>query len=199
MPKTKPPISYTSRDYASIRSDLINYVKVYYPDTYKDFNEASFGSLMFDMVAYVGDILSYYVDYQTNESFLETAIEKNNLIKISNQLGYKFTGSPSSSGIAAFYVSIPVQSNGGQENTDLIPVLKQGTTMTSDSGASFILTEDIDFSLPTTEVIAIQENANSTPTGYAYKAYGKIISGEVRQKTITIGSFQKFLKLEKQN
>ena len=58
MPKTKPPISYTSRDYTSIRSDLMNYVKVYYPDTYKDFNEASFGSLMFDMVAYVGDILT---------------------------------------------------------------------------------------------------------------------------------------------
>jgi hypothetical protein len=196
MPKTKPPISYTNRDYASIRNDLINYVKVYYPDTYKDFNEASFGSLMFDMVAYVGDILSYYIDYQTNETFIETAIERNNLIKVSKQLGYKFTGSPSSSGVAAFYVSIPAQSNGGQENTDLVPILKQGTTMTSDSGASFILTEDVDFSLPATEILVIQENANSTPTGYAYKAYGKVISGEIRQKTVTVGEFQKFLKLQ---
>ena len=196
MPKTKPPISYTNRDYASIRNDLINYVKVYYPDTYKDFNEASFGSLMFDMVAYVGDVLSYYIDYQTNETFIETAIERNNLIKVSKQLGYKFTGSPSSSGVAAFYVSIPAQSNGGQENTDLIPILKQGTTMTSDSGASFILTEDVDFSLPATEILVIQENANSTPTGYAYKAYGKVISGEIRQKTVTVGEFQKFLKLQ---
>jgi hypothetical protein len=175
---------------------LINYVKVYYPDTYKDFNEASFGSLMFDMVAYVGDVLSYYIDYQTNETFIETAIERNNLIKVSKQLGYKFTGSPSSSGVAAFYVSIPAQSNGGQENTDLIPILKQGTTMTSDSGASFILTEDVDFSLPATEILVIQENANSTPTGYAYKAYGKVISGEIRQKTVTVGEFQKFLKLQ---
>jgi hypothetical protein len=175
---------------------LINYVKVYYPDTYKDFNEASFGSLMFDMVAYVGDILSYYIDYQTNETFIETAIERNNLIKVSKQLGYKFTGSPSSSGVAAFYVSIPAQSNGGQENTDLIPILRQGTTMTSDSGASFILTEDVDFSLPATEILVIQENANSTPTGYAYKAYGKVISGEIRQKTVTVGDFQKFLKLQ---
>jgi len=196
MPKTKPPISYTNRDYASIRNDLINYVKVYYPDTYKDFNEASFGSLMFDMVAYVGDVLSYYIDYQTNETFIETAIERNNLIKVSKQLGYKFTGSPSSSGVAAFYVSIPAQSNGGQENTDLIPILRQGTTMTSDSGASFILTEDVDFSLPATEILVIQENANSTPTGYAYKAYGKVISGEIRQKTVTVGEFQKFLKLQ---
>jgi len=196
MPKTKPPISYTSRDYNSIRNDLINYVKVYYPETYKDFNEASFGSLMLDMVAYIGDIMSYYVDYNTNESFLETAIERDNLIKIANQLGYKFTGSPSSTGIVAFYVSVPVQANGGQENTDLIPILKQGSTITSDSGASFILTEDVDFSSPTTEKIIIQENVNSVPTGYAYKAYGKVISGELRQKTIVVGDFEKFLKLQ---
>ena len=196
MPKTKPPISYTSRDFNSIRNDLINYVKVYYPDTYKDFNEASFGSLMFDLVAYVGDIMSYYVDYQANESFLETAIERNNLIKIAKQLGYKFTGSPSSSGVVAFYVSIPAQTNGGQENTDLIPILKKGTTITSDSGASFILTEDIDFSAPQTEKLVIRESVNSTPTGYAYKAYGKVISGEVRQKTVAIGEYQKFLKLQ---
>lgn len=196
MPKTKPPISYTSRDFNSIRNDLINYVKVYYPDTYKDFNEASFGSLMFDLVAYIGDVMSYYIDYQTNESFLETAVEKNNLIKIAKQLGYKFTGSPSSSGVAAFYISINAQTNGGQENTELIPILKKGTTMTSDGGASFILAEDLDFSSPNTEKIVIKQSTNDTPTGYAYKAYGKIISGELRQKSIVVGDYQKFLKLQ---
>lgn len=196
MPKTKPPISYTSRDFNSIRNDLINYVKVYYPDTYKDFNEASFGSLMFDLVAYVGDIMSYYIDYQTNESFLETAIEKNNLIKIAKQLGYKFSGSPSSSGVAAFYVSINAQTNGGQENTELIPILKKGTTMTSDGGASFILAEDLDFSSPSTEKIVIKQSSNDTPTGYAYKAYGKIISGELKQKTVVVGDYQKFFKTQ---
>ena len=196
MPKTKPPISYTSRDFNSIRNDLINYVKVYYPDTYKDFNEASFGSLMFDLVAYIGDVMSYYIDYQTNESFLETAVEKNNLIKIAKQLGYKFTGSPSSSGVAAFYISINAQTNGGQENTELIPILKKGTTMTSDGGASFILAEDLDFSSPNTEKIVIKQSTNDIPTGYAYKAYGKIISGELRQKSIIVGDYQKFLKLQ---
>lgn len=196
MPKTKPPISYTSRDFNSIRNDLMNYVKVYYPDTYKDFNEASFGSLMFDLVAYIGDVMSYYVDYQTNESFLETAVEKNNLIKIAKQLGYKFTGSPSSSGIARFYVVIPAQTNGGQENTDLIPILKKGTTISSDSGASYILQEDINFAAPTTEKIPISENSNGVTTSYSYRAYGRIISGEIKQKEITISEYQQFLKIK---
>jgi hypothetical protein len=85
----KPKISYTSRDFQSIKNDLVNYAKVYYPETYKDFNEASFGSLMFDLVSYVGDILSFYVDYQSNESFLETAIEPDNVLKLANQMGYR--------------------------------------------------------------------------------------------------------------
>ena len=56
------PVKYTSRDFDSIRSDLVEYAKRYYPSTYKDFSEASFGSLMLDSVGYVGDILSFYLE-----------------------------------------------------------------------------------------------------------------------------------------
>ena len=73
--KRLPTIKYTSRDFQSIRADLINHARRYYPDTFKDFSEASFGALMVDSVAYVGDILSFYLDYQVNESFLDTSIE----------------------------------------------------------------------------------------------------------------------------
>ena len=58
-------ISYTDGDFNSIKKSLVEYAKRYYPDTYQDFNEASFGSLMTDMVAYIGDQLSFYMDYQT--------------------------------------------------------------------------------------------------------------------------------------
>jgi hypothetical protein len=62
---------------------------------------------MFDLVSYVGDILSFYVDYQSNESFLETAIEPDNVLKLANQMGYRFRGAPSSTGVCAFYVIVP--------------------------------------------------------------------------------------------
>ena len=64
--KKNIPIKYTDRDFNSIRQSLVDYAKRYYPNTFQDFNEASFGALMLDTVAYVGDILSYYVDYQAN-------------------------------------------------------------------------------------------------------------------------------------
>ena len=56
MVKKRPPINYTSREFDTIKRDLVDYAKRYYPDTFKDFNDASFGALMLDTVAYVGDI-----------------------------------------------------------------------------------------------------------------------------------------------
>ena len=93
MARRNVPIKYTSRDFQSIREDLVNYAKRYYPDTLKDFSEASFGSLMIDTVAYVGDIMSFYLDYQVNESFIDTATDYNTIIRLASQMGYKFRGS----------------------------------------------------------------------------------------------------------
>lgn len=191
----KPKISYTSRDFQSIKNDLVNYAKVYYPETYKDFNEASFGSLMFDLVSYVGDILSFYVDYQSNESFLETAIEPDNVLKLANQMGYRFRGAPSSTGVCAFYVIVPALTNGGSPNTSLIPILKKGTLLSSDGGASFILNEDVDFSASNTEIKVAALDSNNSVTSYAMKAYGEIISGQVTSENITVGDYEKFLRV----
>ena len=105
-------IKYTSREFDTIKADLVEYVKRYYPTTYRDFNEASFGSLVIDTVAYVGDILSFYIDYQANETFVETATEYENILKLGRQFGYKFGGAASSFGTAALYVMVPASTTG---------------------------------------------------------------------------------------
>ena len=96
MAKRKTPINYTARDFDSIKDELVQYAKRYYPETFRDFNQASFGALMLDMVSYVGDNLSFYLDYQANESFFDTATERKNIIRHSKQMGYKFIGTPAS-------------------------------------------------------------------------------------------------------
>ena len=196
MPTVKPPIAYTSRDFSSIKSELINYAKVYYPNTYKDFNDASFGSMMVDMIAYVGDILSFYVDYQTNESLLDTAIEEDSIVRIAKQLGYKFNNTPAATGEAAFYVSVPASTAGTGPDTDLIPILKGGTLVSSDTGAIYTLADDIDFANANTEIKVSEVGSDGAPTKYAYKAYGTVVSGELTQETIDVGSFERFLKIK---
>ena len=191
------PINYTSRDYESIRNDLITHVKRYYPNVYQDFNEASFGSMMLDSVAYVGDVLSFYMDYNVNESFLDSSIETNNIIKLARQMGYRYAGVPASSGIVTMYIVVPASANGIQPDLDYAPILKKGAVFTAGStGASFTLNEDVDFSVASNEVVVATVDTNTgVPTGYAIKAYGQVISGEVKEKNIDIGNFQRFRKV----
>ena len=89
--KYKPSnVKYTSKDFVSIKSDLIEYTKAYFPDTYKDFNETSPGMMLIELSSYVGDVLSYYIDYQYKESLLSTATEKRNILNLAEFLGYKY-------------------------------------------------------------------------------------------------------------
>jgi len=190
-------IDYTARNFSSIKEELIGYARRYYPSTFQDFNEASFGALMIDMVSYVGDMLSFYVDYQANESFLQTALEYNNIIKLSRQLGYKFNASPTSNGILSFYILVPQASIGGGPDLNYMPVLKRGSTFSSTNGASYILVEDINFADSSNEIVVGSVNdAGQAPSTYAIKSTGAVISGKFAVLEFEVGSFQKFRKLE---
>ena len=192
----KTPIKYTSRDFNSIKSDLVEYARRYYPDTVTDFSQASFASMMLDSVAYVGDVLSFYLDYQVNESFLDTAIETDNIYKIARQMGYKFNRRPVSYGQVSVYVLVPATIDGTQVDTSYIPVLSKGTIFSSKSGQAYTLVEDIDFSQSNNEIIvARNDSTTGIPTFYAIKATGTVISGQTVVETISVGTFEKFKKI----
>ena len=195
MAKTKTPIKYTSREFDSIRDDLVDYARRYYPDTIKDFSEASFASLMLDSTAYIGDILSFYLDYQVNESFLDSAIEYNNVIRLARQMGYKFRGSASSTGMVTLYVVVPANSSGLGPNSDYMPILKRGSTVGSGK-AGYVLTEDVRFDHPSNQVVAARFNATTgNPTHYAIKATGQVISGQFNVEVVDTGGFERFKKV----
>lgn len=197
MPSRKTPIKYTSREFESIKRDLLEHARRYYPDTYKDFNEASFGALMIDTVAYIGDILSFYLDYSVNESFMDTAIEYNNIVRLSRQAGYKYKANPSSYGTVAIYTIIPASTSGLGPDSSYYPILKKGSELSSTSGNTFILDEDVRFDDPANEIVAARtDSATGLPTSYAVRAYGRIVSGIFGSETITIGSFERFKKIQ---
>tara|TARA_R110002074_G_scaffold48209_2_gene123395 strand:- start:5124 stop:6923 length:1800 start_codon:yes stop_codon:yes gene_type:complete len=196
MPKKLQPINYTSRDFDSIRKDLENYAKRYYPDTYKDFNKASFGSMMLDTVSYVGDVLSFYLDYQANESFLETAVEYNNVLRLARQMGFKLNQSPSSYGILTFYIQVPANPSSLGPDLAYAPVLKQGSTFSSLGGGMYTLLADVDFGVLTNQVVPKDiDNATNNVLNYVVRAQGRAVSGRMAYKEVTVGNFERFLKV----
>ena len=202
MPKSKNiPIKYTSRDFESIKKDLIEHAKRFYPDDYNDFSESSFGSLMFDTVAYVGDVLSYYLDYSVNESFLDTAIEFNNVKKHAKNLGYKFNGIPVAEGILTFYIKIPAAVEFNKPDTDYFPILKKGSEFSSNNGTVYTLLEDVNFADPQFDRIAIEFDDNGGTTYFAIRAFGMVSSGKLYSVSIdlTDETFEKFRKVRIDN
>lgn len=196
MANKKVLVNYTSKDFESIKRDLEEHAQRYYPDTYKDFSENSFGSYILDTVSYVGDMLSFYLDYQVNESFLETAVEYNNVRRLAKNTGYKFSGRPAAFGIATFYVMVPANSSGLGPDRSLIPILKTGSEFRSTSNTTFVLTEDVDFNNPKNEIIAARfSDTTGKPTSYAIRASGQVKSTVLFRTTVTIGDFTRFRRV----
>jgi len=190
------PINYTNREYETIRQDLQELAERLYPDSFQDFSEASFASLMMDAVAYVGDQLSFYLDYNVNESFLDTSYQFNNILRHGRVLGYKFTGRPSTYGTAAFYVLVPATSVGLGVNRNYAPIVKRGSQFKSSTGLSFTLTENINFADSKHPVVVARTNNNGSPTHYGIKAYARVVSGRLMTEKVTVGTFQKFARVK---
>jgi hypothetical protein len=194
--KKMVPIDYTNREFNGIRDDLMEIVERFYPDKFRDWSEGSFGSLMLDAVAYVGDQLSFYLDYNVNETFLDTAYQYGNILRQGRVLGYKSTGRPSTYGIVAMFVLVPASPTAIGPDTRYIPILKRGTSFLSRAGLSYILTQNIDFSNVTyPRVVARVNDDTGSPTHYAIKAYGNVVSGQLQQEEIDVGPYERFKRV----
>nr|MCS5550117.1 hypothetical protein [Gammaproteobacteria bacterium] len=188
---------YTSRDFESIKGDLVTYAERYYPTTFKDFSEASFGAMMMDMVAYVGDQLSFYADFQANESFLDSAITYDSVNRLSNTLGYKTPGAAQSTGQAAFYIIVPADTNSRGPDLDYFPILQRGSLISSKSGAIFTLIDNVDFTDPNNQVtVARVDDTTGNPTYFAIKTFGQVVSGQKRLQTTSVEEYQRFLRIK---
>tara|TARA_Y100000310_G_scaffold341402_2_gene440429 strand:- start:305 stop:2104 length:1800 start_codon:yes stop_codon:yes gene_type:complete len=192
--KSKKLIRYTDREFNTIKESLVNYTKRYYPDIYKDFSEASFGSLMLDTVAYVGDVLSFYLDYQVNESFIDTATEYDNVLRLGEQVGYSPSLRANSTGIISLFVMVPADPNGTGPDLDYLPIVAKGSKYVTDGGDMYELIDDVDFANPDNEIVVGTETAtDGAATTWVVKAYGRVISGELKSESIAVGDFSRFL------
>jgi hypothetical protein len=196
MAKKLQPINYTSRDFDSIRADLEEYAKRYYSETYKDFTQAGFGSLMLDTVSYIGDILSFYLDYQANESFLDTAMEYTNVVRLAREMGFKLNPNASSYGLVTFYIKVPASSTSLGPDYNYAPVLKAGSELSALGGGFYSLIDDVDFSATTNPVVVgAVNNTTGNPINYVIRSQGRVISGRMTTETFEIGAFERFRKL----
>ena len=184
-------VSYLNKTFSDFKSNLVNYAKTYFPSTYNDFSEASPGNMFIEMASYVGDVMSFYVDTQTQENFLIYAKEKENLYALSYAFGYRPKASYASSTVVDIYQLVPSIINGSNINPNYNTyglIIPENTSLTSNStGTKFITTEKIDFTdTGSTEITFVNDDY------FLFKKSVNAISAEIKTTTFNFTTPQKY-------
>ena len=199
MADLKRDIRYIDRDFNSFRNALVNYSKTYFPDTYNDFTDTSTGMLFMEMASYVGDVLSFYLDNQIQETFIQKARQQENLYQMAYLLGYKPKVTTAATVEIDFYQQLPAKLEGGEyvPDFDYAMIIPENTTITSNLNASqnFIIEDVIDFSAsgsldPTT--VSVYQISGTNPTYYLLKKTRKAISATIRSQQFTFTASKRF-------
>ena len=138
-------ISYTTRDFQSIRTELINFTKTYYPDTIQNFNDASVFSVLLDLNAAVTDNLQFNIDRSIQETVLQYAQQRSSIFNIAKTYGLKVPGMRPSVALVDFSITVPAY--GDKEDLRYCGILRRGSQVNG-AGQVFETVYDIDFASP---------------------------------------------------
>ena len=143
-------INYLSKDFDSIKSDLMDYVKRHFPSDWRDFNDASGGMALLELIAYVGDILSFNIDRQVNEAYINRAVELKNIVSLAQNFGYK----PKNNTPAIVNISLSADFT-ESTSAETLFVLKKGATILTnyEPVVSFETLSDVDFSNQSNRIV----------------------------------------------
>jgi hypothetical protein len=199
MANTKT-VQYLNRDFDSLKAQLVNFAKTYYPNTYNDFSEASPGMMLIEMSSYVGDVLSFYIDNQIQENFLQFAKQRKNLLALAYNFGYRPKISSAASTEISVYQVVPSTITSGRVEPDFnyTLILEEGTQILSsiNSNIAFYVEEKVDFSksgsFSDTEISVYSTDVNSQPNFYLLKKTAKASSGTLTSTTFTFGNPERY-------
>ena len=196
-------IKYLNRDFSDFRNSLIEFSQTYFPNTFNDFSQASPGMLFMEQSSYVGDVLSFYLDNQIQENFLQYARQTNNIFDLAYMLGYK----PKTTGVATvdidFYQQLPSKTNADGVTVpdyDYTITIPDYTSIrsTTQENIGFLIQDKVDFSFSSSQdptEISVYQISGNTPQYYLLKKTRKAISSTIETENFSIGSPIPFLTL----
>jgi hypothetical protein len=188
-------IQYINKDFTELRASLVDYAKTYFPTTYTDFSPTSPGMMFMEMAAYVGDVLSFYMDNQVQENFLQYARQTNNLYELAYMFGYKPNVTQVANSDLDFYQQVPAVGTAPNIVPDfsyslLVP---ENSTVTSvlNPNITFLIQDPIDFSVSSsgdpTEVTVYEIDSSGNPLYFLLKKTRKSISSTINSTDFSFG------------
>ena len=197
-------IQYINKDFTELRASLVNYARTYFPTTYNDFSPSSPGMMFMEMAAYVGDIMSFYLDNQIQETYLQYARQTNNLYELAYMFGYKPNVTQVATVDIDFYQQVPAIGSIGSQAPDFNYALyvpnNTIVTSTASGSISFLIEDPVDFSVSSsgdpTEVTVYQTTGGNNIQYFLLKKTRKAISATINTTTFSFGIPEQFSTVE---
>ena len=188
-------INYINKDFAEYRNQLINYSQTYFPTTYTDFTATSPGMMFMEQAAYVGDVLSFYLDNQIQENYLQYARQQTNLYDLAYMYGYK----PKATGLATvtvdLYQQVPRKLVGGIAEPDYEYAIyfNPGTQVSTTSGklVTFTIEDGVDFTVSSSDnptEVTVAQVSSGIPDYYLLKKSARAFSGIISSTEFAFGA-----------
>lgn len=193
-------ISYTNRDFAGLREDLVNLTKEYYPDIIQNTNDASIFSVSLDMNAAIADNLHYHIDRVWQETMLDFAQQRQSLFHIAKTYGIRVPGTRPSVALCDFSINVPVR---GDKDDDRYEGILRAGAQVSGGGQIFETIEDINFANPfnsrgePNRLKIPNFDANNKIISYTITKREAVVNGVTRifRKAITTRDQRPFMKI----
>ena len=188
-------INYINKDFTSYRNQLVNYSQTYFPTTYTDFSETSPGMMFIEQAAYVGDVLSFYLDNQIQENYLQYARQTNNLYDMAYMYGYK----PRVTGLATvtvdLYQQVPAKLINGvaEPDYDYAVIINANTQITTTSGTpqTFIIEDSVNFTVSSSSnptSVTVAQITSGVPDYYLLRKSTTAYSGTIKSTDFSFGT-----------
>lgn len=196
-------IKYINKDFTEFKNTLTEFAKTYFSSTYANFTPSSPGTMFLEMSAYVGDVLSFYLDNQIQENFIQFARQQNNIYSLAYMLGYR----PKVTGTATVDIDIYQQIPAILSGTEYIPdynytiqLLENTQINTSlNQNVSFLMQDPVDFSFSSSQdptTVTIYQTTGENVDYFLLKKTRKAISAEVKTTSFSFGSVEKYPTVE---
>lgn len=196
-------IKYLNMSHNDFVRDLKNYSKVFFPGRSKDFSDGSSGLMMMEQAAFVGDVLSFYLEQRVKNSNMATADDPDQIYNLSQFLGYDPGGPPAARGKTNFYLNVPaIVNDDGSTSPDLryAFLFKNIQLQKNSNGVIYECLEDVDFSTVNTEspdqVRVSKRDNTGMPTHYVLKKTGEIVGSKTVTENISVGEYKAFRSVE---
>ncbi len=186
-------INYLGKDFNSFKNNLSEFAKTYFPTIHNDFSSASPGTMFVEIAAYVGDVLSYYMDSQIKESLLPYAKERANIVNIANTLGYKVAPTKVSKAKVNVFIIIPATTDGVPNWNYALTLNADSTFKSSEAGQTFSTDRDVNFAVsssidPTTTTVYKLNTVTNKPSYYLLKKQVRVTNGTRKSQVFSIGA-----------